>query len=124
MPFTYVFDPAARIVRTLGHGLIRFDDIAAHLQALVDAGLAHVPQLIDSRAAEHDLSMSDMRRLAELVGKVPAAEGAPRRTALVVTIMVDYGMARMYGGLSAETDSGFAVFQDLAEAEAWLTGAS
>ena len=87
------------------------------------AGLAHLPQLIDAREAQHELSVADMRRLVDLVEKAPGG-ASPRRTALVVTNMVDYGMARMYGALAAETDPGFAVFQDLAEAEAWLAGSS
>jgi len=123
MPFTYVFDSAARVVRTSARGVIRIEDLASHLQSLAQAGLAHVPQLIDAREAQHELSVSDMRRLVELVEKVPGGE-SPRRTALVVMSMVDYGMARMYGALAAETDPGFAVFQDLAEAETWLAGAS
>jgi len=28
MPFTYVFDSAASIVRTTAHGLVRFEDLA------------------------------------------------------------------------------------------------
>ena len=42
MPFTYVFDAATNTVRTTAHGLIRFDDLAAHLQALIEIGRAHV----------------------------------------------------------------------------------
>jgi hypothetical protein len=123
VPFTYVFDPVARVVRVSARGVIRIDDLASHLQSLVDAGLAHVPQLIDAREAQHDLSVADMRRLVQLVQKVPSG-ASPRRTALVVASMVDYGMARMYGTLATETDPGFAVFQDPAEAEAWLAGAA
>ena|SRR2546427_1831640 len=122
MPFTYVVDSVAGVVRTSGHGVIRIDDLANHLQSLVEAGLVHVPQLIDAREAQHELAVEDMRRLVALVEKMPTG-GSPRRTALVVTSMVDYGMARMYGALAAETDPGFAVFQNLAEAEAWLAGA-
>ena len=123
MPFTYALDAAAHIVRVSAHGVIRIEDLATHLQSLVDAGLAHIPQLIDARAARHELSEADIRRLVELVDKVPSGT-SPRRTALVVASMVDFGMARMYGSLASDTDPGFAVFQDLAEAEAWLTGAS
>ena len=94
MPFAYVFDPAARIVRASGRGVIRIEDLATYLQALVGAGLAHLPQLIDAREAQHELSVADMRRLVDLVEKVPGG-ASPRRTALVVTSMVDYGMARM-----------------------------
>jgi hypothetical protein len=123
VPFTYVLDPATRVVRTTARGLIRLEDLASHLQSLVEAGLAHAPQLIDAREAQHELSGADMHRLVELVGKVPG-EASKRRTALVVASMVDYGMARMYSALAADSDPGFAVFQDLAEAEAWLAGAS
>lgn len=123
MPFTYVFDAATNIVRTTAHGLIRFDDLAAHLQALVDAGVARVPQLIDARDAPHDLPASDIRRLVELVSHLQAAHGFSRRTALVVSTPVDFGMARMYGALAQKVDPDFSVFRDLGEAGAWLRGA-
>ncbi len=123
MPFTYVFDAATNIVRTTAHGLVRFDDLAAHLQALIDAGVARVPQLIDARDAQHDLPASDIRRLVELVSHLQAAHGFSHRTALVVSTLVDFGMARMYGGLAQKVDPDFSVFRDLGEAEAWLHGA-
>lgn len=104
MPFTYVFDAATNIVRTTAHGLIRFDDLAAHLQALIDAGVARVPQLIDARDAQYDLPASDIRRLLELVSHLQAAHGFSRRTALVVSTPVDFGMARMYGALAQKVD--------------------
>ena len=120
MPFTYMFDRAADIVRTTAHGLVRFDDLAAHLQALVDAGLARAPQLIDARDAQHDLPASDIRRLVELVSYLQAVHGFSHRTALVVSTAVDFGMARMYGALAQKVDPDFAVFRDLTAAEAWL----
>ena len=122
MPFTYVFDAATNTVRTTAHGVVRFDDLAAHLQALTDAGLARAPQLIDARDAQHDLPASDIRRLVELVSDLQAAHGFSRRTALVVSTPMDFGMARMYGGLAQKVDPDFAVFRDLGEAEAWLRG--
>jgi hypothetical protein len=106
MPFTYVFDAATNIVRTIAQGLIRFDDLAAHLQALIDAGVARVPQLIDARDSH-----------------LQAARGFSHRTALVVSTPVDFGMARMYGALARKVDPDFAVFRDLGEAEAWRQGA-
>lgn len=123
MPFTYVFDAAPNMVRTTAHGLVRFDDLAAHLQALVDAGVASVPQLIDARHAQHDLPASDIRRLVELVSHLQATHGFSRRTGLVVSTLVDFGVARMYGGLAQKVDPDFSVFRDLGEAEAWLHGA-
>ncbi|HKW90259.1 MAG TPA: methyltransferase domain-containing protein [Methylomirabilota bacterium] len=122
MPFTFELDPAAGVVRTTAHGLIRYEDLATHVRALLDAGLARIPQLIDARHAEHDLSADDMRRLAGLVGDLHAPAGVSRRTALVVTALVDYGMARMYGTLAQKVQPDFAVFRDLGEAEAWLLG--
>jgi hypothetical protein len=118
-----VFDPATNIIRTTAHGIVRFDDLAAHLQALIDDGFARVPQLIDSRDAEHDLSPSDIRRLVELVGHLQATHGLNHRTALVVSTPMDFGMARMYEGLAQKVHPDFSVFRDLGEAEAWLRGA-
>jgi hypothetical protein len=118
-----VFDPARGVIRTTAHGIVRFDDLAAHLQALIDGGVTRVPQLIDSRDAEHDLSPSDIRRLVELVGHLQAAPGLSHRTALVVSTPMDFGMARMYGALAHNVDPDFSVFRDLGEAEAWLRGA-
>jgi len=121
MPFTYAFDPEARLVRTTARGVIRFDDLASHVQALAAAGLARIPQLIDARQAQHELSSSDMRRLVGLVATLRTPGEHKGRTALVVTRAADYGMARMYGTLAEESDPGFAVFHDLAEAEALAT---
>ena len=118
-----MFDPARGVIRTTAHGIVRFDDLAAHLQALIDGGVARVPQLIDSRDAEHDLSPSDIRRLVELVGHLQAAHGLSHRTALVVSTPMNFGMARMYGALAHNVDPDFSVFRDLGEAEAWLRGA-
>ena len=118
-----MFDPARGVIRTTAHGIVRLDDLAAHLQALIDGGVARVPQLIDSRDAEHDLSPSDIRRLVELVGHLQAAHGLSHRTALVVSTPMDFGMARMYGALAHNVDPDFSVFRDLGEAEAWLRGA-
>ena len=118
-----MFDPARGVIRTTAHGIVRFDDLAAHLQALIDGGVARVPQLIDSRDAEHDLSPSDIRRLVELVGHLQAAPGLSHRTALVVSTPMNFGMARMYGALAHNVDPDFSVFRDLGEAEAWLRGA-
>ena len=118
-----MFDPARGVIRTTAHGIVRFDDLAAHLQALIDGGVTRVPQLIDSRDAEHDLSPSDIRRLVELVGHLQAAPGLSHRTALVVSTPMDFGMARMYGALAHNVDPDFSVFRDLGEAEAWLRGA-
>lgn len=118
-----MFDPARGGIRTTAHGIVRFDDLAAHLQALIDGGVARVPQLIDSRDAEHDLSPSDIRRLVELVGHLQAAHGLSHRTALVVSTPMNFGMARMYGALAHNVDPDFSVFRDLGEAEAWLRGA-
>jgi hypothetical protein len=123
VPFTFAFDPAARIVRTTAHGLIRFDDLATHVRALVEAGLAGVPKLIDARHAQHDLSPSDIRRFVDLVTDSRAPDELRVRTALVLTTSVDDGMARMYGPLAEKADPGFAVFRDLAEGEAWLHAA-
>lgn len=123
MPFTYAVDAATDTVRTTAHGLIRFDDLAAHLHALVDAGVGRIPQLIDARDAQHDLSVTDIRRLVELVSHLQAAHGFRHRTALVVSTPVDFGMARMYGALAQKVDPDFAVFRDLGEAEGWLRGA-
>jgi hypothetical protein len=118
-----VFDPTTSIIRTTAHGIVRFDDLAVHLQALIDDGFARVPQLIDSRDAEHDLSPSDMRRLVELVGHLQVAHGLSHRTGLVVSTPMDFGMARMYEGLAQKVHPDFSVFRDLGEAEAWLRGA-
>ncbi len=120
MAFTYVFDPVDRVVRATADGIIRLDDIAAYLQALVDAGLIGMPQLIDTRTARHELTTADTHRLVALVKTVKAPVERTVRTALVVTAPADYGMARMYGSLAEEADPGFAVFRDLAEAEAWV----
>jgi hypothetical protein len=48
------------------------------------------------------------------------AHGLIHRTALVVSTLVDFGMARMYGALAQKVDPDFVVFRDLGEAEAWL----
>ena len=123
MPFTYVFDAAANIVRTTAHGLVRFEDLAGHLQALMASDVARVPQLIDARHAQHDLPAADIRRLVELVTQLRAAYGFSRRTALVVSTPMDFGMARMYEALAQKVDPDFSVFRDLGEAEAWLRSA-
>ena len=74
LPFTFVLDPVARIVRTTAYGPLRFDDLAAYMYALMEAGLAGVAQLIDARQAQHELSMADIRRFVDLVAQLVGPE--------------------------------------------------
>jgi hypothetical protein len=94
-----------------------------HHALTVSPATAEPNRLIDARDAQHDLSTSDIRRLVELVSHLQAAYGFSRRTALVVSTPMDFGMARMYGALAQKVDPDFSVFRDLGEAEAWLQGA-
>jgi hypothetical protein len=119
MGMTFTVEPGKRLVFTLADGPLRVADFAAHVQALADVGALGHSQLIDARSATLDITARENRNFAELMRRMRAVHGSTR-TAFVVSRDLDYGLARMYEGMSAEIDPGFRVFRDLTEGRRWV----
>jgi len=119
MGMTFTVEPGRRLVFTVADGPLRVADFAAHVQALADAGALGHSQLIDARSASLDITTNENRNFAELMRRMRAVHGSTR-TSFVVSRDLDYGLARMYEGMSADIDPGFRVFRDLTEARQWI----
>lgn len=119
MPVAFVLDEISGLVRTTAAGLVTEEDWVRHIRAIERAGLLDVRQLVDARGIVYDATAEEIRRLAEFMSAYRGRRGKVR-TAFVASEPHIYGLARMYGAMAAEHDPGFAVFDDLAEAEQWL----
>jgi DNA-binding MarR family transcriptional regulator len=121
MPVAFDYDRDSGLVRTTAEGLVTEEDWVRHVRALERAGLLEVRQLLDARRIIYNASSDEVRRLASFVRAYRGRRGTVR-TAFVATEPHVYGLARMYGAMTMEVDPGFAVFDDLGAAEAWLQG--
>lgn len=72
----------------------------------------------DFRAAEFDVSESDVREIARFVLE-NQPESAPSKVAFVTERDVDFGMARMFEVYREDSRTDFRVFRDYDEAIRW-----
>lgn len=94
------------------------------LTTAFDAGRAITPnRLIDLTGVEaFDVGFSEM--LAVVRERRDAALSGPTRTAVLTANPVQYGMARMFQSLNDNAQITVSIFEDRAEALAWLRSAS
>ncbi len=121
MPVAFDYDEISGLVRTTAEGVVTAEDWVRHVRALEKAGLLEVRQLLDARNIVYNATSDEVKRLASLVRAYRGRRGTVR-TAFVATEPHVYGLARMYGVMTTDADPGFAVFDDLGAAEAWLKG--
>ncbi len=75
----------------------------------------------DLTTATLDVATEDVRHLADFVGKL-VGDDAPGKAALLVSRDFETGTAKMYESiLSGQSSKPIMVFQDMDEAQRWLT---
>lgn len=123
MAITYTVDEACStpLLRVAMTDDVRVEPLVHHLLELAARQLFARPQLIDVRVGRLRLSREDVQWLVQLVAGLRQIHGVSR-VGMVTTDDATFGVARMYAMLSEQADPGFAVFRDLAEAEAWVCG--
>ncbi len=118
-PISFRVDHDSRTVFTTARGILRIDDLVAHMRNLADAGVFAYPHLINARESKLQISPSDVRTLVSLNRELRSVHGHAR-TAFVARNPADFGMMRMYELIIGENDPGFAVFYDIDLAEQWI----
>jgi CheY-like chemotaxis protein len=119
MPIEAVWDPRNQVVRAHFARTITLIEVAAYENTLVERGwLAHA-QLIDARWAVLSLSPEDVRIFSELMTGLHREHG---RAPIAFVTGNDFNdcVASMYQDLGAGANPDFAMFPDVATAEAWL----
>jgi len=119
MPIKHAVDHATQRVIVTAQGDLRLEDIAALYTELADRECLEYTQRFDARHATVVSSAEDVRRLVALTARLRADHGQSR-TAFIAESDVSFGMARMYGTLAAETDSGFMVYRTIEDGDSWL----
>ncbi len=75
----------------------------------------------DLTAANIDIATEDVRHIADFVGKL-VGDDAPGKAALLVSSEIEPGIVKMYESiLSGQSSKPIVVFQDMDEAQRWLT---
>ena len=122
MAVTYRIDAEKGIVRITVDGQPEPDEHAQVTRRWL-ADPDYVPGmaiLLDNRGRKHPSEPARVRQLAdETLGSRITTRGI--RVAIVVASDAEFGMARMYEAMAADSGMVIATFRDLDEAEAWLT---
>ncbi len=119
MAITFVVDHQRRRVSTRAEGALTFADIAAHADAQLQARPPSYAELFDATGATLAITVAGVRSLVLRAGRVrPGGPLGP--TAIVATVPVVFGLARMYSLLCDGVGVRVGVFHSVAEAEAWL----
>lgn len=125
MPFRYVIDGAANLIRETWTGTVTPEELreSCRREWADPAYRRGMDMLSDFSAASFDITHDELRHFAMFIGQ----QEAVGRHAIVVGRQVGYGVARMFGSLSEINSPYWAslrVFQDLAKAERWLASDS
>ncbi len=124
MPITYRIDHEAKVVRIRGSGTLTNDELVSCIIRLredpeLPFGMPAISDLRDVAVLE--VTLEGFQQVADVIAATDEQRG-PARAALVVDKEGDLMMAKLYTivGQSANSQTSFKVFKDLAEAEAWL----
>ena len=100
-------------------GELRLDDARRAAEALWSTpGWRGESGVWDLRAAQFDLSSSDVREMASFV-LANQREEPPAKMTFVVARDVDFGMSRMFQAFRDDPPTAFRVFRDYEEAIRW-----
>lgn len=119
MPVTFKYDETGGIVLTTGRGIVSFEDLMRHIEAKARMKISGVAELFDARDMTLDLSLAQMRQLAEETESRLGAK-PPNKTAVVTNSAFIYGLARAYADISRQNKSQFEVFSDIQDAQSWI----
>ena len=120
MPFQLTINPHNRLVVIVGTGVTDEAEFRAILlQAVADPAFeAGYHVLVDARALEYTPTTSETHRFVEF--HLSHEELRRSKVAVVVTKLVDYGMANMFAILCDLQNAQVRSFRSLEEAEEWL----
>lgn len=121
MPVDYEIDPGKRLIRTRCRGVVTFDEVLAHFQALSrDGQLPGSPDvLLDLTELSTHPDRDQVRSVALEVGRLlPEVEWG--RCVIVARDDLTFGIGRMFGMLSEPYFSDVLVVRSHDEAEKWL----
>lgn len=120
MSITHTTDHERRLVRSRAVGLVTFDALAAHLDAVERLRTAGYAEMLDATGAATDLNARQVRALVTRMEAMTQA-GRVGPTAVVTDHDASFGMARMYEILAEDLELPVGVFRTVEEAERWLT---
>jgi hypothetical protein len=119
MPISYVIDQKQRLLHTTVAGLIKVEEIVAHLNSQRRGKTVGHRELVDIRGVVPPyMTSSEIWQAAQAVLAITLEERAGPR-AVLVTNEVVYGMTRMFATLVEDTFP-IRVFRDQTAAEHWL----
>ena len=99
---------------------VRVDQLVALLDQQVRDGTWDWPVLYDASRRAQVLSTADVHIVASAARRCAEVHGRRGPVAIVRDTDVGFGVARMFGMLSADHTLALMVFRDRASAEAWL----
>src|SRR4051812_48015970 len=112
MPVAYRIDAHSGVVLTTATGIVTFQQLAQHIAAKSEEGYAAKAELFDARDITLDLSVLELKELAERAKAVLDPQ-APGQIAVVTNSGFVYGLARTYAELSRADNPHFEVFSDV-----------
>jgi hypothetical protein len=119
MPVTFKYDERSGIVLTTARGIISFEDLMSHMEAKAHMKLSGAAELFDARDITLDLSLAQMRQLAQETENLLGSQQLDK-TAVVTNSAFIYGLARAYAAVSRQDKSQFEVFSDVQDAQGWI----
>jgi len=121
MPVTFKADPRSGAVLTTARGIVSYAELLDHIAAKATKGLMARDELFDARDINLDLSLSEVKAIAERT-KDALRSQPPGKIAIVTNNAFIYGLARAYALLSREDNPRCQLFQDVEGAHDWLRG--
>jgi len=119
VPFRYWIDGRKRRIHIVASGSLRPKDYRDFFRDFSTEGFdGPLDCLSDYREIELSATSDDMRAIANILGA--NASFFRRRNAVVVASQAAYGMARMFEAFAEPHGLELRIFEDVAEAEAWL----
>ena len=108
-----------RVIITLSDD-VRVDQLIALLDHQIHDGTWDWPVIYDGSRRAQALSTPDIHMLADAACRRAEVQGRRGPVAIVRGTELGFGVARMFGMLSADHTVALKVFRDRAEADAWL----
>jgi hypothetical protein len=118
MAISFHIDTVNKRIYSKAVGLVTFEDLLNHMQAEIGPEAASYPEIFDCTGATTNLTVEQVRKLAEERGKIAQSQPAGP-AAVVATNDLFFGMLRMFDMLT-ETVRPLRVFRDVKAAEQWL----
>ena len=120
MPLAYLPDEKRHRVVITVSGEVRVDQLVALLDHQVRDGTWEWPVIYDATRRDQVLSKAEVHALASAALRCAEAHGRRGPVAIVRDSDVGFGVARMFGLLSADHTVALMVFRDRVSAEEWL----